>query len=49
MGRVFGSGLGWKHTGNGLGRFLPRPRVSYLESASGKMLGLHFIEGGWTR
>jgi hypothetical protein len=49
MGRFFGSGLGWKHTGIGLGRFMPRPRASRSESASGKMLGLHFIGGGSTR
>jgi len=49
LGRFFESGLGWKHTGIGLGRFLPRPRASRSESASGKMLGLHFIGGGPTR
>jgi hypothetical protein len=46
LGQFFGSGLGWKHTGIGLGRFLPRPRASRSESTSGKMLGLHFIGGG---
>jgi len=49
LGRFFWSGLGCKHTVIGLGRFLPRPRASRSESASGKMLGLHFIGGGPTR
>lgn len=42
LGRFFGSSLGWKHTGIG-------PKASRSESASGKMLGLHFIGGGPTR
>jgi hypothetical protein len=49
MGRFFGSGLGWKHTSIGLGRFLPRPRASRSKPTSRKMLGLHFIRGGSTR
>jgi hypothetical protein len=49
LGRFFWSGLGWKHTGIGLGWFLPRPKASRSKLASGKMLGLHFIGSGPTR
>jgi hypothetical protein len=45
LGRFFGSGLGWKHTGIGLGWFLPRPRASHSESIFWEDVGSAFYWG----